>query len=60
VNIAVKVLEIANTYDKLILVTADSDQVPAVRLLLASSKLKFLGRQLRCEEWCFQRLKFIA
>lgn len=34
VNIAVKMLELADAYDKLILVTADSDQVPAVRLLL--------------------------
>jgi uncharacterized LabA/DUF88 family protein len=33
VNIAVKMLELADSYDKLILVTADSDQVPAVRLL---------------------------
>jgi uncharacterized LabA/DUF88 family protein len=33
VNIAVKMIEIANEYDTLILVTADSDQVPAVRLI---------------------------
>jgi hypothetical protein len=33
VNIAVTMLELADEYDKLILVTADSDQVPAVRLL---------------------------
>src|ERR1039458_10071174 len=34
VNIATKIIELANEYDKLVLVTADSDQVPAVRLLL--------------------------
>jgi len=33
VNIATKILEVANEYDKLILVTADSDQVPAIKLL---------------------------
>ncbi|MDR3763817.1 MAG: NYN domain-containing protein [Acidobacteriota bacterium] len=34
VNIATKILEMADEYDHLILITADSDQVPAVRLLL--------------------------
>jgi uncharacterized LabA/DUF88 family protein len=34
VNIATKMIELADHYDKLILLTADSDQVPAVRLLL--------------------------
>jgi uncharacterized LabA/DUF88 family protein len=33
VNIATKMLEVADSYDKLILVTADSDQVPAIRLV---------------------------
>jgi hypothetical protein len=33
VNIAVSMIEFANEYDVLILVTADSDQVPAIRLL---------------------------
>jgi uncharacterized LabA/DUF88 family protein len=34
VNIATQIIELAEHYDKLILVTADSDQVPAVKLLL--------------------------
>lgn len=33
VNIAVSIMERANEYDILVLVTADSDQVPAIRLL---------------------------
>jgi len=33
VNIATKILELAHDYDKLILVTADSDQVPSIRVL---------------------------
>jgi uncharacterized LabA/DUF88 family protein len=33
VNIAVAMMEMANRYDKLILVTADSDQAPALRLV---------------------------
>lgn len=34
VNIATQIIELAEHYDKLILVTADSDQVPSVNLLL--------------------------
>jgi hypothetical protein len=40
VNIAVKMFEMVEGYDKLILLTADSDQVPSVRLLLGMHKEK--------------------
>jgi hypothetical protein len=33
VNIATKMLELAGSYDRLIVLTADSDQVPAIRLV---------------------------
>ena len=33
VNIAVSIMELADEYDKLLLLTADSDQVPPIRLL---------------------------
>jgi hypothetical protein len=33
VNISISIMEFANEYDVLILVTGDSDQVPAIRLL---------------------------
>jgi uncharacterized LabA/DUF88 family protein len=43
VNIAVAMLGFASRYDKLILVTADSDQVPALKLLKATYPQKVLA-----------------
>jgi uncharacterized LabA/DUF88 family protein len=33
INIATAMIDLADTYDKLLLLTADSDQVPAIKLL---------------------------
>lgn len=42
VNIAVSILEFAEEYDKMLLLTADSDQVPALRLLKAKHRDKHI------------------
>lgn len=43
INIAVAMLDLADQYDKLILLTADSDQVPALRLIKKLHPAKLLA-----------------
>jgi len=43
INIAVAMVEFADKYDKLILMTADSDQVPALKLIKEATSCEDAG-----------------